>query len=328
MNLFDGATLNGLHTYKDFKLIKVGAFNWGWPQPKRFVVDIPGRDGVLDYTEAAAGEVKFNNRDAELNFAARVSSDKVEYLKTELLSAFHGVRVEAIDDADPDWVYSGLATVSFPQYNGWKLWVTISIDASPYKLARENTTIMVEPDSFDAEDITLGRGTEAQHQNTIFEFGTIADPQLDLTEFQRIMFFWPDPKMYGPPRLQIVDGDGNQYNSSAIGAIMTTINVSDITGIDKSRVYRILVQNRSKGVLQGRTTASATVTAYVDRMTVVPVWETSAEVAVLINGRKFLLPEGISQNYDCRLMQGENQISFIADSSGETISLQYQNGRL
>lgn len=334
MTLFDGATLNGMHTYKDFKLIKVGSFNWGSPEPKRVTIDIPGADGVLDYTKAAAGEVKYNNRQAELNFATRVNPDRVEFVKTELLDAFHGVYVEVIDDADPEWYYQGLATVTFPQYNGWKLWVTITIDAEPYKLSRNRTVIPVAPTAFSAETIKLGQGEAAQHINSIFEFGTARSPQLDLTEFSQLQFRWRDNRTWGTPRLQIVDGDGEAFNTDLNEDVIGTgfygkyLNVSDITGITKSRVYRILCQNRSMVELYAVTTASASVTAIVDRMTVVPIWTASAAVSVLVNGRKFALPSGASQDYNLRLKQGANQVSFISDSDETTISIQYQNGRL
>ena len=162
----------------------------------------------------------------------------------------------------------------------------------------------------------------------IFEFGTKSDPQLDLTQFSTLTFLWPYPEIYGVPYLQIVDGDGNTFNSTAYGAISTVLDVDNITGINKSRVYRILVQNRSKGVLQGTTLASASVMIPVERMTVVPIWTASAAVTAFINGRKYAIPAGVNRIYNARLTEGENQVSFIADSTNTTISIQFTNGRL
>ena len=328
MTVFDGVTINGLHTYRDFELYKVGEFDWGSPEPKRELVEIAGRDGVLDFSTAATGEIKYSNRQCVLNFKARVNSDRQPEFMARISNAFHGVYVEAIDDAESDWYYRGLATVTFPKKDNWQIYVTIAIDAEPYKLARDMTIFDVAPTSFAAETIKLGQGTDAMHINSIFEFGTKSNPQLDLTQFSALTFLWPYPEIYGVPYLQIVDGDGNTFNSTAYGAISTVLDVDNIAWINKSRVYRILVQNRSKGVLQGTTLASASVMIPVERMTVVPIWTASAAVTAFINGRKYAIPAGVSRIYNARLTEGENQVSFIADSTNTTISIQFTNGRL
>lgn len=334
MTVYDGVTINGLHTYRDFELYKVGEFDWGSPEPKRELVEIPGRDGDLDFSTAATGEIKYSNRQCVLNFKARVNSDRQPEFMARISNAFHGAYVEAIDDAESDWYYRGFATVTFPQKNNWQIYVTIAIDAEPYKLACDMSIFTVSPTAFAAETIFLGKGTEAQHINSIFTFGTAAAPQLDLTQFTKLTFRWQDYIAWGTPSLQIVDSNGDTYDAPLTATIIGTgyyameLNTSAITGIEKSRVYRILCQGRSLVELYGTTQASASIMIPVERMTVVPVWSASEAVTAFINGRKFEIPQGASQNFNARLTAGENQVSFIADSENANIEIQFRNGRL
>lgn len=332
MTVFDGVTINGLHTYKDFQLYKVGEFDWGFPDPKRELVDIPGRDGALDFSTAATGEIKYSNRQCVLNFKARVNSGRQPEFMARISNAFNGVYVEAIDDAEPEWTYHGLATVTFPQKDNWQIYVTIAIDAEPYKLENNQTILTVSPSDFAAETIALGVGKENQKPNSIFTFGTKDRPELNLEHFVKLQFWWTDEQTRDAT-LQIVDGDGETFTipineQGGAGFYWLDLPISDITGIDQTRVYRILCQNRALVWLDGYTQASASIMAHVERMTVVPIWTTTAVMTVLINGREFELPLGGTQNYNIRLMKGENQISFISDSANESVQIQYQNGRL
>ena len=327
-NVFAGITFNGKHSWRDYCLYLNKPPDFGTPEPKTDYIDIPGRDGVLDYTEAAAGEVKYSNRQMTFTFVTEIKRECREQLRSDLWNDLHGRTAEIIYDFDSDWYYTGRCSVAFADVESWKMKVIITVDAQPYKLARDMTIFNVAPTSFAAETIKLGQGTDAMHVNSIFEFGTKSDPQLDLTQFSTLTFLWPYPEIYGVPYLQIVDGDGNTFNSTAYGAISTVLDVDNITGINKSRVYRILVQNRSKGVLQGTTLASASVMIPVERMTVVPIWTASAAVTAFINGRKYAIPAGVNRIYNARLTEGENQVSFIADSTNTTISIQFTNGRL
>ena len=333
-NIRVGFSLNGKHTYHDYGLYLSEPPDFGAPEPRLSLVEIPGRDGFLDYTEAATGEVKYSNRQMRLVFATEIRRDKREALRSELWSDLHGQMAEIIYDLDPDWYYTGRCSVTFDGVMDWKMKVVISVDAKPYKLARDLTIFSVAPTSFAAETIFLGKGTEAQHINSIFEFGTRNFPQLDLTQFSALQVRWQDNTAWGSPTYQIVDGDGEVFSDDLDAEVIGSgfygldLATSEIAGITKSRVYRILCWGRSLVELYGITTASASVMVPVERMTVVPVWSASAAVTAFVNGRKFAIPAGASQNYDCQLRAGENQVSFIADSTDVAIDLQYRNGRL
>lgn len=329
-----GISFNGKHSWRDYQMYLATAPDFGTPEPKTEYVEIPGRDGVLDFTEATAGEVKYSNREMVFTFATMIQPEYRERLRSELWNDLHGKTAEIIYDFDPEWYYTGRCSVAFEDVMSWKMKIVITVDASPYKLARDMSIFSVSPSSFSAETIFLGKGTDAQHRNSIFTFGSAAFPQLDLTQFSQLQFRWQENTTWGEPRLQITDGDVVSYNDDLDAEIIGTgfygknLNVSEITSITKSRVYRILCQNRSHVELYGVTQASATIIIPVDRMTVVPVWNASDAVTAFINGRKISVPQGGTQNFNARLTEGDNQVSFIADSEDTTIDIQFTNGRL
>ena len=334
-----GLSFNGFHSLKDYGLFLAEAPDFGTPEPKRYTVDIPGRDGILDYTTSATGEVKFNNREMTFTFATMIAPEFREALRSRLWSDLNGREVTVVYDLDSDWYYTGVASVAFEDVKSWKMKVVITVDAFPYKLQDGQTIITVSPDSFGAEQIFLGKGTAAQNINSIFTFGTKSNPQLDLTQFTKLTFQWQDDTPWGTPSLQIVDGNGDTfnttlYNTRSASQIAQTgyygmdLSISNITSIDTDSVYRILCQGRKFVELYGTTLASATTIVTVDRMSVVPVWSASAAVTAFVNGRKIALPAGASKDYSIQLHEGENQVSFVSDADETTIEISFQNGRL
>ena len=332
-----GVRFNEKHSYADWKLFLSAPPSFGSPEPRIITVEVPGRDGVLDYSEAATGEIKYSNRELSFVFATMIEQEKRDALMADIRNYIHGRTVDVFYDLDPDWYYSGRAKVNFSDVQSWKMKVEIVVDAKPYKMAVDETIITASPTSFTAETIFLGKGTAAQHINSIFEFGTAQDPQLDLTQFSKLMFRWTDDRTFGTPSLQINDSHGATYSISDTSSMVSEIEpgvwgfdllVSNISVIDNDDVYRILCQGRSLVELYALTTASATYIAPVDRMTVVPVWTASANVTAFINGKKWSIPEGSSQDYGCRLIEGDNQVTFIADSANTTVTFAYRNGRL
>lgn len=331
-----GFFINGKHTYHDYGLYLSEPPDFGSPDPKTEYLEVPGRDGVLDYSEAATGEIKYSNRQMKFTFATEIKRNRREQLRSDLRSDLHGRTAEIIYDLDSDWYYTGRCTVDFEDVETWKMKVVIAVDAAPYKLARDLTTINATPTSYAAEVVFLGMGTEQQHINSIFTFGTASDPLLDLTKFSTITFVWDASAdiPIGTPLLQIVDADGETYNSYTgsntdwNGNPAMELDVSEITGIDQTSVYRILCAGRPLVRLHGTTTASASFNVSIDRMTVVPIWTASKAVRVYVDAKGFSLPEGKSQNYDITIPEGDHKITFYSDSDGGTYSVQYRDGRL
>ena len=334
MRSVNGLRFNGKHSYYDYGLYLNKPPDFGSPEPKISTIDIPGADGVLDYTEASTGEVKYSNRVMTFAFATEIKQDKREALRSELWNDLHGQKVEVIYDQDPDWYYTGRTTVTFTDVESWKMKCVITVDAEPYKLARTLSTASISASSFSAHTVSLGSDTSAGFSSQ-FMFGSKSNPRLNLTRYSKLIFYWPAESAVPSttPELQIFDGSGNVYrgytteNALYNGKPAYELLVSDIDSIDKTAVYRILCVGRTNVMLVGRTTSSDTLIVRNDRMRAVPTITASGACTLLIRGDEYALTSGQNYNPDIWLESGINELSIVAAES-RNVSLTWRKGRL
>ena len=113
------------------------------PEPQTNFVEIPGRDGALDLSEAF-GSVRYADRVIELTLYARAPFDT-------LISAFaanvHGRRMNVIFDRDPTFYYDARITIEDVERHWGYCELTLECRAKPYKLEQFETAITVLPTS-------------------------------------------------------------------------------------------------------------------------------------------------------------------------------------
>ena len=134
-----GVKFDNLHTYNDFSLI-LSLKKIGVPQPKTELLEVPGADEMLDFTEFF-GDVKFDNRKLGFEFTTLVPQSKFMTLFSRIQNALNGKRMKIVLDEDPDFYYSGRVSV--------KEWladqsigkITIECDCDPYKLKKDKTVV-------------------------------------------------------------------------------------------------------------------------------------------------------------------------------------------
>lgn len=330
-NVFGGFYINGKHTYHDYLLFLSAPPDFGVPEPKVQTIDIPGADGVLDYTEAATGEVKYANRQIVLTFVTEIQRERREALRSELWNDLQGQIVELIYDYDSDWYYTGRASVTFQDVQSWKMKCVITIDAQPYKLARTLSSASISASSFSAHTVGLGNGLQGGAATT-FTFGSKSNPKLDLTDYSKIRFEWPSFDYITTPELQIFDSNGAVFstnlNADGVGSTYyKELNVSNISTIDKTNVYKILCVGRKNVKLFGTTTSSATLIVRNDRMRAVPTITASGACNIIVRGDKYALASGQNYNPDIWLESGVNELSIVATAS-RNVSLTWRKGRL
>ena len=140
-----------IHTFNDWKL-KWFEINISSPEPKKYTVDIPGRDGYLDLTESLMGDVKYNNRIITLNF--EIDGDYFEWATiSSMINDFcHGQKAKIILDTDFNYYWEGRITLSSTkeEYSFGELELTI--DADPYKYEKINSLENWEWDEFSFVD--------------------------------------------------------------------------------------------------------------------------------------------------------------------------------
>ena len=111
------------------------------PEPQMNFVEIPGRDGALDLSEAF-GTVRYADRIIPLTLYARAPFDAT-------VSAFaadvHGRRMNVIFDRDPTFYYDARVTLEDVERHAGYCELSLKCRAKPYKLEHFETKITVLP---------------------------------------------------------------------------------------------------------------------------------------------------------------------------------------
>ena len=126
--------------HADYGLI-VAPYAIPLPEPQTNFVEIPGRDGTLDLSEAF-GTVRYADRIIPLTLYARAPFDSQ-------ISAFavdvHGRRMNVIFDRDPTFYYDARVTIEDVERHAGYCELSLKCRAKPYKLEHFETMITVLP---------------------------------------------------------------------------------------------------------------------------------------------------------------------------------------
>ena len=141
MSIFLGVQINDEHTLRDWGAAITNSDIISVPEPNLTYLEVPGRNGRLDLSEALTGDVTYANRTIKLALAGNVSvASWVERCK-HIFNSYHGRMVKVIFDDDPDHYYQGRASVSDPQRvrNGGQF--SLTVDADPFRYDVELTAV-------------------------------------------------------------------------------------------------------------------------------------------------------------------------------------------
>ena len=126
--------------HADYGLI-VAPYAIPLPEPQTNFVEIPGRDGALDLSEAF-GTVRYSDRIIPLTLYAHAPFDT-------LISAFasdvHGRRMNMIFDRDPTFYYDARMTIEDVERHWGYCELSLECRVKPYKLEQFETAITVLP---------------------------------------------------------------------------------------------------------------------------------------------------------------------------------------
>lgn len=132
--------VNGVDLTTEFKMVLVDGYSLEPPEPKTYVVDIPGGNGTLDLTEALMGDTAYKNRKQEFEFYI-IDAKDLEKVKTRISNFLHGKRFDYQITMDPGYTYNGRFSISSYLHSTYSIGkigvIKIAIDANPFKLKPE-----------------------------------------------------------------------------------------------------------------------------------------------------------------------------------------------
>lgn len=134
-----GVTFGSKHSYDDYQMILTG-YDTGNPAPRRNLVSVPGRNGVLDMTESLTPIITYDNRQLQFAFTWKSSPETYEDELQEIVNDLHGKKMHVILDSDPDYYYDGFVTVASSAFSGREeATLVVTMDAYPFKFRTEET---------------------------------------------------------------------------------------------------------------------------------------------------------------------------------------------
>lgn len=129
------------HSFTDFGLAIGNNDYIGEPEYETHYVDIPGRDGFLDLSEAIADRVIYKNRKISIEFGGKGDCNDWDAVISDIRNKIHGRTVQLVFDNDPDWYWTGRAEIN--DYDRFRNLATFKLEipqADPYKYGLELVT--------------------------------------------------------------------------------------------------------------------------------------------------------------------------------------------
>lgn len=134
-----GVTFGTKHSYGDYGLVMTD-YDTENPAPRRNLVSVPGRNGLLDVTGALTPVITYDNRQLQFAFKWKSSPETYEDELQEITNDLHGKTMHVILDSDPDYYYDGFVTVESHDFSGREeATLVVAVDAYPYKFRTEET---------------------------------------------------------------------------------------------------------------------------------------------------------------------------------------------
>ena len=128
--------VGGVDLTTEYLLILADGYTLEPPEPKTYVIDVPGGNGNIDLTDALFGDTAYKNRKQEFTFYV-IATENFEKVKTEVTNFLHGKSFDYQITMDPEYTYHGRFTVSGSNHETYSIGIvgviSISIDAAPYK---------------------------------------------------------------------------------------------------------------------------------------------------------------------------------------------------
>ena len=120
-----------------YGLVMLDSSTFSPPDVKTYTVDIPGGNGVIDLTEALTGDVAYERREQEMEFAYEEDGDWMDTLR-KVQGFLHGRAYDYQLSFDPGYTYHGRFAVTSTTHVG--KWgesvghIVVKVAADPYKL--------------------------------------------------------------------------------------------------------------------------------------------------------------------------------------------------
>lgn len=132
---------DGKDTYAEYGLL-LASKSISLPEVRTNMIDVPGRDGLLDASEVLTGEVTYKNRTITLKLTGvdTVSGKTWPATISDFCNKVHGKRVKITFPEDTHF-YSGRCSVGQVELVKMMQTIPVTVDCDPWKYKNAKTTV-------------------------------------------------------------------------------------------------------------------------------------------------------------------------------------------
>lgn len=138
-----GINFDTKHSYHDWGVLLEDT-HISPPLPKRYIVDVPARNGILDLTPELTPIMRYETRTLTVTF--RVKAGGWSTLMSVIYGEIHGKTMDIISDLDPDWHWHGFVTVDDFSSDERTGVLVIKAEVNPFKLSNIPTVLEIDGD--------------------------------------------------------------------------------------------------------------------------------------------------------------------------------------
>lgn len=133
---------DGKDTYTEYGLL-LASKSISLPEVRTNMIDVPGRDGLLDASEVLSGEVTYKNRTIKLKLIGvdTVSGKTWPSTISDFCNKVHGKRVKITFPEDTTHYYSGRCFVGQVGLVKMMQTIPVTVDCDPWKYKNAKTTV-------------------------------------------------------------------------------------------------------------------------------------------------------------------------------------------
>lgn len=141
--MYHSITFGSKNTWDDWHIVPSSRPVFDPPKVKTKTLDIQGKNGSLDLSEALTGYPVFNNREGSFEFIVLNDYNVWNELYSDISDYLHGRVMRAVLEDDPEYYYEGRFSVN--KWKSDKNYSTISIDYSvfPYKRKHQKSEMLL-----------------------------------------------------------------------------------------------------------------------------------------------------------------------------------------
>lgn len=132
MPRLSGVTIGGYHCERDLSCyLAKRVINP--PELQKNQIQIPGKFGIDDFTDALIGTPVFSNRIIRLELLSTLAFEEWPDTYSTILNNLHGKVVDVVFDEDSEYFYNGRCEVLSAEYDKGAFRYVIEVDCGPFK---------------------------------------------------------------------------------------------------------------------------------------------------------------------------------------------------